>query len=150
MSNTLSLLKVHIRCQKYLYLVPILFMYLIFLPYQYQILQVETIDDMVMLKIYNSAQIFLLIFAVWYQFVGLRIDLYHGLRELSCGVYRKGKFCWCICCLLTYLILLMPYFVWLFLNCGAYKEMIFALIFQVCEISIITVCVIRILNWGRG
>lgn len=144
MNNTLSLLKVHIKAQKYLYLCPLLYIYIFFLPYQHQILQSEIIDDMLMIKIYNSAQIFLLVFAIWYQYLGLRIELFHELQEISCGIYRKRKILWYIYCLLVYLIILGPYFIWLFFASCGYQEVVLVLLFQIFEISIAASFVMRL------
>lgn len=127
MIPVLNFLKLHVRKQVLAYLFPIIFIYVFLLPYQKQLLL--NMDETAMIKVFDFAQEYLLLFAVWFQYLGLRIVLNLDLREASVSCVKKMKGKWLLSNLFLYFLCFFPYAVWVILNSGSYyKNMLFILI----------------------
>lgn len=127
MITILKLQKLHIKKQLLPYLFPIIFIYVFLLPYQKQLLL--NMDETAMIKVFDSAQEYLLLFAVWFQYLGLRIVLNPGLKEASVSYCKKIKGKWLLSNWFLYFLCFLPYALWVILNSGSYyKNMLFILI----------------------
>lgn len=127
MITILKLQKLHIKKQLLPYLFPIIFIYVFLLPYQKQLLL--NMDETAMIKVFDSAQEYLLLFAVWFQYLGLRIVLNPGLKEASVSYCKKIKGKWLLSNWFLYFLCFLPYVLWVILNSGSYyKNMLFILL----------------------
>ena len=135
--NNIKMLRLHIKSQLFLYLLPTLFLYAIFLPYQYQILHIETVNQGTITKLCNSSQIYLTLGAIWHQYLGFRILFHQELKESVSNLYKKHLF-WFFLCVGMYLLILTPYFLWLHTQLPNYSFNTIVFIFQIITVSSIT------------
>lgn len=137
MSNQLCFLKLHIKSQWLFYLLPAIFLYCFVLIYHAQLFETG-IEEETVRKVFDSAQRMLLLFGIWYQYMGFRILLSPELKELSCGIQIKWKLYWWICCTVLLLVLITPYLLWLMVQVGGDSKTITGFVFQCFVIQILT------------
>lgn len=89
-------LKLHIKTQLPLYILPIALLYLIFLPYQVPML--KSTDPNLQIRGYASVQRLTLLFAVWNRYLSERLLFYRGyyeVTEAAFGRQRRQLWFWC-------------------------------------------------------
>lgn len=127
MTSALTLLKLHIQKQVLPYLFPMILTYGFLLPYQKQLL--FNINEKTMIQVFDSAQEYLFLSAVWFPYLGLRIVFNSDLREASVSYVKKMKGKWMLSNSFFYFLYMLPYAVWVILSSGNYyKNMLLILI----------------------
>lgn len=82
-------LKLHIRSQLPLYILPIVPLYLVFFPYQISMLRSP--DPNLQTRAYTSVQRIILLLAVWYQYLSGRLLFYPGYFEVTKAAFGKHR-----------------------------------------------------------
>lgn len=131
-----------------MYLLPVLFLYLLLLPYQRQLL--ITIDETVMIRVFDTAQEYIILFEIWFQYLAFRFILSTELREVSYRSMRQSKGGWFICNLIMTLFLFLPYFVWLIFHIETYVGNVFILLMQCMIIAGMTFFFMQLLKSALG
>lgn len=118
MTDMVKLWKLHIKKQMHQYLFPITFLYLFLLPYHMQLL--TDMDEAGMVQVFDSAQKYLLLFEIWFQYLGFRMVLSPELKEASYSCVKKIKGRWMLGNLCFSFLCFLPYALWMFFHCGTY------------------------------
>lgn len=137
MRNIIRLLKLHIKTQWLLYFFPVIFLYCLIMFYHTQLLA-GIVDEDTMRKVMDSAQKTLLLFGIWYQYLGFRMILSPELREVSYGVRMRSKGWWCISSIVVFFITVCPYMIWLAFQLGSYGKNVGIIVFQCVIIEMFT------------
>lgn len=148
MKSIIEFQKLHIRTQRIMYFFPVLFVYLFLLPYHYQLLVNK--DEITMIKVFDSAQKFLLMFGIWFQYLGFRLILSTELKELSYSNTSNTKSGWCLSNIILTLLLFFPYAVCLALKIGNYCSNIPILFMQCIVIGGMTYFFMHLLKSALG
>lgn len=144
MSCVIDLQRLHIRTQKVMYVLPILFVYIILLPYQGQLLADE--DELVIIKVFDRTQEYLLLFVIWFQYLALRILHSAELKELSYGYDTIYKQSWFFLNFLLFFVAFLPYFFWLGYHVGIYADNIPYCIMQCIVVAKMTFVFIHLIQ----
>lgn len=89
-------LKLHVRTQLPLYILPMALLYFVFLPYQVPML--KSSDPNLHIRAYVSIQHIVLLFAVWNRYLSERLLFYQGYYEVTEAAFGKRKrmqWFWC-------------------------------------------------------
>lgn len=101
---------IHIRRQFWMYLLPCLFIYVILIPYQKQILLSEDFDKLI--RVFDISQKYLCLFYVWIQYLAWRYLLNVKQREIV-RFEAFGRGSWFLINLLFSTLIMSGYFLWL-------------------------------------
>lgn len=105
-----TLLRLHIRAQWLMYLLPPAFLYLLLLPSQLSLLAAGPLTDEILRQIRVLTIEFLLPFGVWYQFLAFRIIRFAPAREcVRACLSRRRLLLWSLANLALYLLVTAPY-----------------------------------------
>lgn len=81
LNNIYEFQKIHLHTQRIMYFLPLVFIYFFLLPNHYQLL--VNADESILIKIFDSAQEFLILIEIWFQYLGFRWILSPELKEIS-------------------------------------------------------------------
>lgn len=65
------------------------------------------------IDVFDSAKIYLLLFAVWNMYLAMKLFLRKDTREVTYSLPWINKSVWCIIFQIFYLLLTLPYLIWL-------------------------------------
>ena len=80
LNNIYEFQKIHLHTQRIMYFLPLVFIYFFLLPNHYQLL--VNADESILIKIFDSAQEFLILIEIWFQYLGFRWILSPELKEI--------------------------------------------------------------------
>ena len=88
-NNIYQLQKLHFHTQRILYFVPMALLYLILIPNQYSLL--NEMDAATAVRVFNSAQEYLILTEIWLQYLGFRYLMSPELKEVSYFCCTDGR-----------------------------------------------------------
>lgn len=147
MKSTISLLRLHIRVQWWGYAISVLMIYVFLLPYQCQIL--INIDEESIYHVKEIARNYLILFAIWFQYLSLRIMLSNYLREAS-RVKFKEKVEWGVCNTGLMLALFAPYIIILTYKIGQGWGSLLHIVIQSIEICVFSHFIMNLVKSAAG
>ena len=103
----------HLKKQWFYWLLPLFVIYLLIVPSQSQILAEGAADLSKIIDVFDSAKIYLLLFAVWNMYLAMKLFLRKDTREVTYSLPWINKGVWCIIFQIFYLLLTLPYLIWL-------------------------------------
>lgn len=148
MIDIIRLWKLHMKNQTLLYFFPVVFLYLFLLPYHMQLL--TDMDEASMIRVFDSAQKHLVLFEIWFQYLGFRMFLSAELKEVSYSCVKKIKGRWMLVSLFFSLICFLPYAMWLAFHRGAYAGNILSVLVQCIITAVMTFTVMYVLQSASG
>ncbi len=127
----------HLKKQWFYWLLPLFVIYLLIVPSQSQILAEGAADLSKIIDVFDSAKIYLLLFAVWNMYLAMKLFLRKDTREVTYSLPWINKGVWCIIFQIFYLLLTLPYLIWLWngTKAAGYEKNAAVLIFQIVIIS---------------
>ena len=107
LNNIYEFQKIHLHTQRIMYFLPLVFIYFFLIPNHFQLL--VNADESILIKIFDSAQEFLLLIEIWFQYLGFRWILSPELKEISyCNMGIK-KNMWISSNTILSVVLFLPY-----------------------------------------
>lgn len=107
LNNIYEFQKIHLHTQRIMYFLPLVFIYFFLLPNHYQLL--VNADESILIKIFDSAQEFLILIEIWFQYLGFRWILSPELKEISYCNMRIKKNMWFSSNTILSVVLFLPY-----------------------------------------
>ena len=86
----------HLKKQWFYWLLPLFVIYLLIVPSQSQILAEGAADLSKIIDVFDSAKIYLLLFAVWNMYLAMKLFLRKDTREVTYSLPWINKSVWCI------------------------------------------------------
>lgn len=141
-------LKINVKNQIWLYVIPFVFLIGIVLPYQIPLFC--STDPDLQSRAFNSMQEFLALFAVWNQYLAARFLFYPRYYEVTASLLREKRRFWFGSSLVCTIMCLCPYFALLFFWGHAQPQCFVIALIQCLVISEASRCVIRPLHSAIG
>ena len=137
MKKIFCFLFLHTKKQWTMYLLPLIFVYVVLIQYQRQVLAVADANTMV--KVYDISQKYGCLFFVWYQYLSWRYVLSVRQREVVIFQSFKKRSWFILNLFLTYL-LLSGYLIWLLKATGSINNVLMIsvqFLFSSVEVSLL-------------
>lgn len=144
----IKLWKLHMKNQVLPYFCPVIFLYLFLLPYHMQLFM--DMDEATMIQVFDSAQKYLVLFEIWFQYLGFRMVLSAELKEVSYSFVKKIKGRWMLANLFFSFICFLPYVMWMIFHSGAYYGNILTVLVQCVIAAVMTFTVMYIQQSASG
>lgn len=136
LNNIYEFQKIHLHTQRIMYFLPLVFIYFFLLPNHYQLL--VNADESILIKIFDSAQEFLILIEIWFQYLGFRWILSPELKEISYCNMRIKKNMWFSSNTILSVVLFLPYAIILALISEKYFFNVPVIFFQCVLAGIMT------------
>lgn len=107
MESLLRMKFLQIKKQPVLHLCPVLFFYVLLLPYQEQAM--AGADEEKVLAAFILTEKIVILFNIWYQYLDFKLFFYRDLKELSFVGFTVSHLKWLLLSRAAYLIVLFPF-----------------------------------------
>ena len=144
LNNIYEFQKIHLNTQRIMYFLPLVFIYFFLLPNHYQLL--VNADESILIKIFDSAQEFLILIEIWFQYLGFRWILSPELKEISYCNMRIKKNMWFSSNTILSVVLFLPYAIILALISEKYFFNVPVIFFQCVLAGIMTFFLMHLLK----
>lgn len=148
MKKLLTLYRIHLRRQYGMYIIPVVFVYTILVPYQMQYM--DKVEYSTALRIYDAAQQFLMVIFVWYQFLSFRFLLTANQIEAYGHKHICHEFLWYFINTVIGLSTFLPYYIWLGIRLGEYGDGVKVLLIQNMIVSYFAYAVMNLIGSAIG
>lgn len=148
LNNIYEFQKIHLHTQRIMYFLPLVFIYFFLLPNHYQLL--VNADESILIKIFDSAQEFLILIEIWFQYLGFRWILSPELKEISYCNMRIKKNMWFSSNTILSVVLFLPYAIILALISEKYFFNVPVIFFQCVLAGIMTFFLMHLLKSALG